>query len=91
MKIFQVAIARASNFTILTQDKGYGKLVFKSLIEDPPAIVLFRFPKDTDPGEAGRRLESLMKEGIVIEGRFTVVDEKDWRQKTYEALPHPIV
>ena len=76
-----VEIAKAEGLVILTMDKDYGKIIFKDGVVDPPPIVLFRFPTGTPPDLPAKILELHLKQGRTIAGKFTVIDEDDWRQR----------
>lgn len=69
---------------ILTLDSDYGELIFKNTISDPPAVVYFR-DKGSDPLFAGRLLIRLLsKDEISLFNSFTVVEEKNIRQRVYK-------
>jgi predicted nuclease of predicted toxin-antitoxin system len=38
--------ANASNSIILTFDKDYGEIIFKSKIHRPPAVIFFRYKRE---------------------------------------------
>ncbi len=76
-------IASQNEQIILTFDKDYGEIIFKHKPLNPPAVVFFRF-KGNSPSEAGLLLLNLiLKEKIILEGCFTVVEEESIRQRIY--------
>ncbi len=76
--------ALKSNLIILTFDRDYGELVFRYSTENPPAVVYFR-DKGADPLFAGKLLLKLIKEeNISFQDAFTVVEEKNIRQRFYK-------
>jgi hypothetical protein len=79
-----VSIASGLNLIILTFDSDYGELIFRYYKNTPPAVVYFR-EKGSDPLFAGRLLIDLLsKPNISIINAFTVVEEKNIRQRFYK-------
>ena len=77
-------IAIEMNLIILTFDSDYGELIFKHSKDNPPAVVYFR-EKGLDPLFAGRLLLVLIsKPGITLSNSFTVIEEKNVRQRFYK-------
>lgn len=71
------------NLTILTFDRDYGELIFRYASTDPPAVIFFR-DKRNEPDAAGKMLLNLLREeGIKFEQAFSVVEEKNVRQRFY--------
>ncbi len=78
-----IQIAQKENLIILTFDKDYGELIFRHSVDNPPAVVFFRF-KGTTPAFAGDLLRELIKENkIQLENTFTVIEENNIRQRQY--------
>jgi predicted nuclease of predicted toxin-antitoxin system len=78
-------IASEMNLIILTFDSDYGELIFKHSKDNPPAVVYFR-EKGPDPLFAGKLLLNLLsKDDISISNSFTVVEEKNIRQRFYKS------
>ena len=78
-----IQIAQKEKLIILTFDKDYGELIFRHSINNPPAVVFFRF-KGTTPACAGQLLRKLIKEDkIQLENTFTVIEENNIRQRQY--------
>ena len=79
-----INIATELDLIILTFDSDYGELIFKHSKNNPPAVVYFR-DKGYDPLFAGRLLLSLLSNpDISISRSFTVVEEKNIRQRFYK-------
>jgi predicted nuclease of predicted toxin-antitoxin system len=69
---------------ILTFDRDYGELVFRLQMPSPAGVVFLRFVPATPEELAIRVLQLLAIPGLVLEGKFTVVDRGHVRQR---ALP----
>jgi predicted nuclease of predicted toxin-antitoxin system len=68
---------------ILTFDKDYGEIIFKSRVDNPPAVIFFR-DKGNDPTKAGQMLLDLIRlNEFEWEGRLSVIEETGIRQKIY--------
>ncbi len=66
---------------ILTFDKDFGELVFKSFVKNCRGIVLFRI-ENFFPGDPAYLLLSLLKnKQLQLENYFTVIDEDKIRQR----------
>lgn len=79
-----IKLAIKHNLIILTFDSDYGELIFKHSKDNPPSVVYFR-EKGQDPFSAARLLLDLLsKSGISITEAFTVVEEKNIRQRFYK-------
>ncbi|TVQ00959.1 MAG: hypothetical protein EA359_14795, partial [Balneolaceae bacterium] len=79
-----IRIAKDKQLIILTFDKDYGELIFKQKIKKPPAVIFFRF-KGFEPNFAGNLLVDLINNReIIFMNKFTVIEEKGIRQKTYQ-------
>lgn len=79
-----INMASEMDLIILTFDSDYGELIFKYAISDPPAVVYFR-DKGSDPLFAGRLLIGLLsKNEVSLFNSFTVVEEKNIRQRVYK-------
>jgi predicted nuclease of predicted toxin-antitoxin system len=77
-------MASELNFIILTFDSDYGEIIFKHKRDNPPTVIYFR-EKGSDPLFAGRLLLKLLSDSsISIQGSFTVVEEKNIRQRFYK-------
>lgn len=76
-------MACETNLIILTFDSDYGELIFKHAQNNPPAVIYFR-DKGADPLFAGRLLLALLSNAaITFTNSFTVVEEKNIRQRFY--------
>jgi predicted nuclease of predicted toxin-antitoxin system len=79
--VFQIAIHQ--NLIILTFDRDYGELIFKYAQENPPGVIYFR-DKGSDPLFAGKLLLRLINdEKLVFQEAFSVIEEKNIRQRFY--------
>jgi predicted nuclease of predicted toxin-antitoxin system len=79
-----ISIAIKENLIILTFDRDYGELIFKHSKDKPPSVIYFR-TKGNNPGFAGKFLIDLISNfDISIENAFTVVEEKNIRQRFYK-------
>lgn len=76
-----VELAQKNGFIILTFDKDYGEILFKHAQQNPPSVVFFRFFGET-PEAAGKTLVRLLKENILLENRFTVIEKENLRQRS---------
>ena len=80
-EVIQIAIKE--QLIILTFDKDYGELIFRSGVINPPAVVFFRY-KGLSPSEAGVLLLQIIAEkSIELDGVFTVVEKNNVRQRKY--------
>jgi predicted nuclease of predicted toxin-antitoxin system len=78
---FLLLEAIAAEEIVLTFDKDFGELVFKSLIKGCRGIVLFRMERFL-PDVPALLLISLITEGnISLENNFTVIDADKIRQR----------
>lgn len=79
-----MSMASEKNLIILTFDSDYGELIFKHSKNNPPAVVYFR-DKGADPLFAGHLLLNLLSNSdITITNSFTVIEEKNIRQRFYK-------
>jgi predicted nuclease of predicted toxin-antitoxin system len=75
--------AKVDNLILLTFDKDYGEIIYKHGIENPPAVVFFRF-KGENPESAGHLLPDIVvNKKIELEKKFTVIENESIRQRTY--------
>ena len=80
---FVLRYAIDNKLTILTFDRDYGELVFRYAQENPPPVVYFR-NKGISPISVGELLLKIIHEkSIEITNAFTVVEEKNIRQRFY--------
>ncbi len=78
---FLLKEAVAAEEIILTFDKDFGELVFKSLIKGCKGVVLFRIEKFL-PEIPAQLLISIINEGnISLENNFTVINADKIRQR----------
>ena len=79
--VFLLQEAVSQQEIILTFDKDFGELIFKSLIKGCMGIVLYRLQKflSSTPGKI--LLNLLQKDSITLQGNFTVIDEDKIKQK----------
>ena len=79
-----IKIALKSNLIILTFDSDYGEIIFKYSKEIPPSVVFFR-EKGIKPEFAALSVVNLLvNTDIIITGAFTVIEEKNIRQRFYK-------
>jgi predicted nuclease of predicted toxin-antitoxin system len=66
---------------LLTFDRDYGELIYRKGLPAPPGVVYLRFaPSDPDePARVVLGMESI--KGLLLEGRYTVVDPPRIRQR----------
>jgi len=75
--------AIAENLTILTFDRDYGEIIFKSKLFPTPSVIYFRF-KGVAPDTAGKMLLSFIaSQTILFDNCFTVIEEDSIRQRNY--------
>jgi predicted nuclease of predicted toxin-antitoxin system len=67
---------------ILTFDRDYGTLVYREVAPAPTGVVYYRFAPRSPEEPAERLLGLLMVPSLVIEGRFTVVERTQTRQRS---------
>lgn len=78
-----IEIAKQDGLIILTFDKDYGEIIFKSKIANPPAVVFFRFKGD-HPITAAELLLNLIANKLSFENKFTVIEgDNFFRQKNF--------
>ncbi len=70
--------ARAEKRLLVTQDKDFGELAFRSRRATPYGIVLFRLA-GTTPDEDNRKIIEILESGTEWEGHFAVVTETQVR------------
>jgi predicted nuclease of predicted toxin-antitoxin system len=75
--------AHQENLIILTFDKDYGEIIFKENLTNPPAVIFFR-DKGSEPETGGNRLLEIIKEKLLFENKFTVIEENGVRQREYK-------
>lgn len=69
------------NAIIITFDKDYGEIIYKTKIVEIPSVVFFRH-KTYDPEFAAKTLlEILKKKEISLTNYFTIVEENSIRQR----------
>ena len=80
-----IKIALELNLIILTFDRDYGELIFKYSKDNPPAVVFFR-EKGTSPEFAAlSRINVLSNPDITLSNAFTVIENKNIRQRFYKS------
>jgi predicted nuclease of predicted toxin-antitoxin system len=67
-----LARAQAEGRLVLTQDKGFGELAFRSHLPAACGIVLFRL-NSADPAELSERMVQVLSEERAWAGHFSVV------------------
>ncbi len=66
---------------ILTFDRDYGELIYRLGLPPPAGVVYFRYDPPT-PAEPAMRVASLISiRNLPLEGKFTVVQERQVRQR----------
>lgn len=69
--------------TILTFDRDYGELIFKSGFRPPRGVVYLRFEVYA-PDEPGQIIETLMQlPDLILDQSLTVLDRNGIRQRRY--------
>lgn len=68
---------------ILTFDKGFGELIFRQNLPNPPGIILFRLRSYKPEDPALIILEILQQNILSFAGFFTVIDKDKTRQKKF--------
>ncbi len=66
---------------ILTFDRDYGELIYRLGMPSPAGVVYFRYVPLTPEEPAKDLLRLLNLEGVSLEGRFTVVERTQMRQR----------
>jgi len=86
-KDFEVLARAASEKRIvLTFDRDYGELIYRKGLPTPGGIIYFRYAP-LMPGEPAEHLLRLLTiDNLSLEGKFTVVDRGQVRQRP---LPQP--
>lgn len=77
--------ARSEERIILTFDRDYGELVFRLRLPVPAGVVYFRFVPLLPEEPAKRLLQVLGAPGIVLAGRFVVVERDTVRSRPLPA------
>ena len=78
-----ISFASKRNQIILTFDKDYGEIIFRTKIEQPISVIFFRF-KGKGPEEAGIVLIDLIEnKKMKFENSFTVIEKDSIRQRKY--------
>ena len=79
--IFLLQEAILNKEVLLTFDKDFGELIFKSIVQGCEGVVLFRIDKYL-PSTPGLMLLKLIKEAaIIFTNKLTVIDEHKIRQR----------
>jgi predicted nuclease of predicted toxin-antitoxin system len=73
-------MARQENRVILTFDRDYGELIYKSNRPTPKGVVYFRFLPST-PAEPGRKVLQLIEKKFPLDNNFTVLERDRLRQR----------
>ena len=66
---------------VLTFDRDFGELIFRRNLPSPPGVVYFRFDPLTPEQPADYLLHLLATDELPLEGRFTVVEIGQVRQR----------
>ena len=75
--------AHEENRIVLTFDKDYGELIYRHRVFIPAGLVYFRFNPATPEEPADMLLNIIEKGSVPILDRFTVVERRRIRQKTF--------
>ncbi|MGH8501564.1 MAG: DUF5615 family PIN-like protein [Gammaproteobacteria bacterium] len=74
-------LANREKRVLVTFDRDYGELIYRRKLPPPHGVLYLRFIPQ-DPGEPGRYILSLINnKNIVLQGRFTVADRSQVRQR----------
>jgi predicted nuclease of predicted toxin-antitoxin system len=78
-----VVLARAvqEDRIILTFDRDYGELIYKRRLPPPLGVVYFRIIPATPDEPAERLLQLLATLGFSLEGKFTILEPGQARQR----------
>lgn len=79
-----VRLARAEGRLLITQDKDFGELAYRSRVPAPCGIVLFRL-SGSGPEEDAQRIVSVLTGGNEWPGHFTVVTSRHVRMRPLPA------
>ena len=71
------------NLIILTFDSDYGELIFRYVLQNPPAVIFFRLKGKAPLFVGGMLQELITSKRIDFKGAFTVIDENNIRQRFY--------
>jgi predicted nuclease of predicted toxin-antitoxin system len=74
-------VARSESRIVVTYDRDFGFLVFRTLAPIPPGIVYFRSQPVAPESTALELLAIMNTPGVVLEGRLTVVEPGRIRQR----------
>jgi predicted nuclease of predicted toxin-antitoxin system len=73
--------ARSESRIVVTYDRDFGYLVFRTRAPIPPGVVYFRSQPSAPDATALDLLAILRTPGVVLEGRLTVVEPGRMRQR----------
>jgi predicted nuclease of predicted toxin-antitoxin system len=76
-----LARAASEERIVLTFDRDYGELIYRLGMPSPAGVVYFRYAPLTPEEPAQDLLRLLNMEGVSLEGRFTVVERTQVRQR----------
>ena len=82
-----LSCAKNENRIILTFDRDYGKLIYRSGLLAPAGVVYFRFTPSGPEEPAHILLDILRKKESVLSDKFTVVERGRIRQRTLTKKP----
>lgn len=66
---------------VLTFDRDYGELIYRWGMPSPAGVIYFRYEPLMPEEPAQHLLRLLSVEGLFFEGRFTVVERRQVRQR----------
>ncbi|MDF5722276.1 MAG: DUF5615 family PIN-like protein [Rhizonema sp. PD37] len=66
---------------ILTFDRDYGELIYRLKLSSPAGVIYFRYQPRSPQEPAEQLLIISTTEGLHFEGKFTVVERKQIRQR----------
>jgi len=79
-----IRIAQEEDSIILTFDKDYGEIIYQHGLENPPAVIFFRF-KGGNPEIAGHLLlDMIVNRNLEFKRKFSVIEKESVRQRTYK-------
>lgn len=79
-----IKIASELNLIILTFDRDYGELIFRYSKDNPPAVIFFRDTGIVPEFAALALINLLGYTDITLSGAFTVIENKNIRQRFYK-------
>ncbi len=77
-----IRMALDEELVILTFDKDYGEIIFRSGLVKTPSVIFFRY-KGPQPAFAGDYVLRSLMEKVDFTRSFTVIEKDNFRQRRY--------